>query len=125
MSRFETTATIATSFVASIGSHVFCCGLLPLALNASAGALLSSAGAQVGFAIVTALLVASGVTLYERHRHQTVCATGHSCSHKHSKFNLHRHFLRNLLVGGIAYTLFTSLSHLPLIHHGLERAFHI
>lgn len=124
MSRFETTASIAASFAAAIGSHLFCCGLLPLALNASAGALLSSIGAQIGFAVLTAVLVASAVTAYEKHRHRHVCARGTTCSHK-NHFNSRRHFTRNLLIGGAAYLLFTSVTHLPGVHEGLERLFQV
>lgn len=124
MSRFETTAAITASLIASIGSHVLCCGVLPLALNASAGAMLSSLGVQLGFAGLTVVLMATGVTFYERHRHRTLCARRASCRHRYS-FNMRHHFLRNLVVGGIAYMVFTGVTRLGVVHEGLEQVFKI
>lgn len=120
MSRIETAATITSSMAAALGGHLLCCGIMPMMLNASAAAMLGSIGAQIGFAILTTILVATAVTCYENHRHQAVCRAS---SHDH--FKPRRHFLRNLVIGGLAYAAFSTFTHLPFVHDGLETLFHI
>lgn len=116
----ETALTIGGSVFGSIFSHLICCGLLPMALNASAGALLSSLGVQIGFAIASTLLVASAVTLFEKRRHHHACnISGHNHCAPH--FNLRRHFLRNLAVGIVVYTTVYGITHIPAVHHVLEK----
>jgi len=97
---------------------------LPLAVNASANAVLSSLGMKIGVAIVTTLLVAAGVTVFEKHRHLTACKKSNSCGCT-PEFNQRRHFLRNLLIGSIVYTVVYVATHLPGIHAVLERYFGI
>jgi len=116
----ETALTIGTSIIGSLFSHVFCCGLLPFALNAGASALLGGIGAQIGIAIVTTLAVATGVTFYEKHRHETKCASDGSCGCSH-KFNFAKHFTRNLIIGICTYSFFATLTHLQAVHALLER----
>lgn len=107
----ETALTIGGSVVGSIFSHVFCCGLLPMAFNASAGALLSSIEVQIGFAIITTLMVAMAVTLYEKRRHK-------DCNHR---FNIKKHLIKNSVVGGSIYFLVYTATHLPGMHEFFER----
>lgn len=114
----ETTMAIGSSVIASLFSHVFCCGLLPFALNASASVFLSGLGMQIGFAMLTLLGVATGVTFFEKHRHVTACASGCGCV---KRFDFQRHFARNLLAGLCAYGFFTVLTHIPAVHHGMEQ----
>ena len=123
MSRVETSMTVGSSMLASAFSHIFCCGLLPMAINASASALLGGIGAQIGVAIVTTLLVATGVTYFEKHRHETACAGKGNCSH--TGFNIQKHFLRNLCIGTVTYVFFAVLSHLPAVHDVIDHIFDI
>ena len=120
----ETALTVGGSIFGSLFSHVFCCGLLPLALNASASAILNSLGMQIGFAIATTVAVASGVTFFEKHHHNTACKSTHVCGCT-TTFNLRKHFLRNLATGAVVYSLFYIITHLPGIHAVLERNFGI
>lgn len=118
MSRIETATTIAGTMTASMASHILCCGLLPFAVNTSVQAFASHLGLQLGLAILTTILIASTVTLWEKHRHENVCKHQSSCS-----FNLSRHLLRNLVIGGIAYGFFGLLTHIPAVHHELVHFF--
>lgn len=121
MSRAETATTIASSVFAALGSHVFCCGILPLALNASANAVLGGLGFKIGFAVLTVGAVAGFVTLFEKHRHERVCiSTGCGCR---PAFDWKHHFARNLLIGMATYGFFYMLTNLPVIHQGFENLF--
>lgn len=124
MSREETALTIGGSIFGSLFSHIFCCGLLPFALNASASAVLGGLGMQIGMAIITTLAVATGVTLFEKHRHQTTCKTSGHCGCV-AHFHFQKHFIRNLIIGICAYSFFAVVTHLPGIHDYFERHFGI
>ncbi len=128
MSRIETSMTIGSSVLAALFSHIFCCGLLPMVLNASASAVLGSVSAQIGVAILTTLAIATGVTLYERHRHAThvhgIHCVGHHHDH-HTPFNIRKHFIRNLIIGSVTFMVFAFVTHLPVVHHLLEQVFNI
>lgn len=120
----ETALTIGANVFSSLFSHVFCCGLLPMAVNASASALLSSLGMQIGFAVLTTCCVAGGVTLFEKRRHQTACRESGHCGCAH-EFNFRRHFLCNLAIGAVIYSMVYGATHLPAIHVMLEKYFGI
>lgn len=115
MSRFETVTTVAGTMTASMASHILCCGILPMAVNGSLQAAASHLGLQVGLAILTTITIATGVTFWEKQRHVHVCT-----AHSHDHFKFERHLVRNLVIGAIAYGFFSLLTHVPMIHHGLE-----
>jgi hypothetical protein len=129
LSRIETTMTIGTSIVAALFSHMFCCGLLPMVLNASASAVMGSLTAQFGVAILTTLAIATGVTFYECHRHAShvhgIHCAGHHDHDHNGPFNTKVHFVRNLIIGSITFTFFAFLTHLPAVHNFLEQIFNI
>lgn len=115
MSRFETVTTITGTMAASMASHILCCGILPFAVNSSLQAAASHMGLQLGLAVLTTMMIATGVTVWEKHRH------AHVCSHQsHCRFSWRKHLSRNLVVGGLAYGFFSLLTHVPFVHHGLE-----
>lgn len=114
----ESFLTIGGSIVASLFSHVFCCGLLPMTLNASANAFLSGIGMQIGFAAITITLIAATVTWFESHRHYTTCLNKEcSCT---PDFPARKHFLFNLCIGAMSYAFFAVLIRVPFIHHLME-----
>lgn len=115
MSRLESTTTAFGAMVAAFGGHILCCGILPMAVNGSLQAAASHLGLQLGLAVLTTLAIATGVTFWEKSRHQTICQ---AASHDHFRFE--NHLLRNIVIGFIAYGFFTFLTHVPVVHHGIE-----
>lgn len=115
MSRLETATTAFGAMLAAMGSHILCCGILPMAVNGSLQAAASHLGLQLGLAVLTTLAIATVVTLWERRRHAAICQAS---SHDHFRFE--HHLLRNIVIGFIAYGFFTFLTHVPMVHHGLE-----
>lgn len=115
MSQFETATTALGAMTAAMAGHILCCGILPMAVNGSLQAAASHLGLQLGLAVVTTLAIAAAVTLWEKHRHAKICQ-----AHSHDHFRFQHHLLRNVVVGGIAYGFFTALTHVPIVHHGLE-----
>lgn len=116
MSRLETSMTIAGTMLAFMAGHLVCCGILPLMLNASAHAMVGAAGFDLLLALLTIPATAYGVTLWERRRHATICASGKGqCSHR-DRFRFTHHLVRNLIIGTLAFAAFHFLFEALQIH---------